>query len=223
MTLFLKVLMVFCLALLLVIVLATGGLAAAIYASVGSGKSISASGPRIMLDELQSCSVILVDLDRIEIGLPDQLALLPGATEELVIATVPEVNLKAGLLPREAVDFAILGSDTCILSSDTDSWSVAHSSLGQPWLNIDATTGFTVTAAGTIVRFNANSAAKSTLIIDVTDPGTQVKQITLDAEISYPNANSWALGFATASSVLLIFFVALVVVVIVKKTKRPQP
>jgi hypothetical protein len=220
--LFRKILVVISLSLLLVLALAAGGAATALYASFGSGKSVTAEGPAINQEELQSCSVVLIDLERIEIGLPDQLTLLPSPTEELVISTVPKVNLNGGLLPRETVDSAILGSDTCILSFESEAWLITHSALGQPWLGVGANTGFTQSATGTSISFDVNSAANSTLIIEFTDPEFQVEQITLDAQVSYSHANIWALGLAIGSSVFLILFVTLVVIVIVKKTKRPQ-
>ncbi len=219
---FRRILVVLVLALLLLLALGAGGLATALYAFFGSGKSVSAQGPQINLNELQSCSVVLIDLDRIDISRSDQLALLPDPNEELRISTVPEVNLNAGLLPREAVDSSILGSDTCILTFGSESWALTHSALGLPWLQVGENTGFTKSATGTAITFDVDSASNSTLIIEFTDPESKVEQIALNALVSYPNADSWVLGLAMAASALLILFVVLVVTVIVRSTKGSQ-
>jgi hypothetical protein len=46
--------------------------------------------------------------------------------------------------------------------------------------------------------------------------------LLLDAEVSYPDADSWALECAIAAGVLLALFVMLAVIMIVKGTHRPR-
>ena len=217
-----RLLVVFSLALILILALGLGGVAAGLYTYFGSGKAVTAQGPQIELDELASCSTVVIDLDRIEIRLPDQLALLPDPREELRISTQPRTAMNAGVLPREDVDAILLGSDTCIVSLDSQSWSITHSALGEPWLQVDEKAGFSNVASGETIAFDVRSVANSTLIIELENADPSIMKLSLDAEVSYPGADDWALGCAIAAGVLLALFVALVVIVIVRHAKRPR-
>jgi len=220
---FRRFLVICSLALLLLLAVGAGGVASALYVFFGSGKSITAQGPSINLGEGQSCLVVVIDLDRIDISGTDQLGLLPRPTEKLVISTVPTGDLFAGLLPRDVVDSTILGFDTCLASLESGSWVLTHSAPGQPWLDVGERTGFTTSSTGSTVAFDMDTATKSTMIIGLTDPKTNVAFITLDADLGYPNADSWALGAGIAAGLLLMVFVVLVVIVRVRNTQRSSP
>jgi len=219
---FRKFISVVALTLLLLLALGAGSLATAIYAIFGSGKALSAFGPTIDIGKSRVCSVVLIDLDRIDISRSHDLALLPKPQEKLRVTTLPEVNLIAALLPREAVDAAILGFDTCIAAFDSRSWTITHSALGQPRFDVGESTGLIVHGSGTTIKFDVEQASSSTLIISTADQGPQIEQITLDAELRYPQANTWALVFAISSGVLIALFIALTVIYKVKVTKRAQ-
>lgn len=208
------------LALLLLVAVSAVGVASALSVVFGSGKSITAEGPSISLGDAQSCSVVMIDLDRIDISGIDQLGLLPRPTKKLVMSTVPASNLFAGLLPRDVVDSTILGFDTCLASLESGSWLLTHTAAGQPWLDVGEVTGFTTSSTGSMVTFDIDSATESAVFIGLNDPKTNVAMITLDAELGYPNANSWALGVGIAAGLLLMLFVVLVVIVIVRNTQR---
>ena len=217
-----RVLVVFSLALILILALGLAGIAAGLYAYFGSGKAVTAQGPRIELAELASCATAVIDLDRIEVVLPDHLALLPGPKQELRISTQPQVTVSAVVLPREGVDAALLGFDSCLITLDSQTWSINRSAVGQPWLQVDKEAGFSDAISGESVAFDVGTVSNSTLIIGFGDPNPSIKKLLLDAEVSYPDADGWALGFAIAAGVLLALFVMFTVIVIVKGTHRPR-
>lgn len=217
-----RLLVVSTLAAMLILAVGLGGVAASLYTLFGSGKAVTAQGPHIELDELQYCSSVLIDLDRIEISLPDQLTRLPNPQKRLRIATKPETLLTAGVLEREDVGPVLLGSDTCIVSLDSQSWSLSHSALGQPWLQVVENSGFSNVASGTSIAFDVESVASSTLIIELTGADPAIVKVSLDAEVSYPDASNWALGCAISAGVFLALFVALTVIVIVRGTRKSR-
>jgi hypothetical protein len=217
-----RVLVVFSLALILILALGLCGIAAGLYAYFGSGKAVTAQGPRIELAELASCATAVIDLDRIEVVLPDQFALLPGPQQELRISTQPQVTVSAVVLPREGVDAALLGFDSCLITLDSQTWSINRSAVGQPWLQVDKEAGFSDAISGESVAFDVGTVSNSTLIIGFGDPNPSIKKLLLDAEVSYPDADGWALGCAIAAGVLLALFVMFTVIVIVKGTHRPR-
>ena len=217
-----RVLVVFSLALILILALGLAGIAAGLYAYFGSGKAVTAQGPRIELAELASCATAVIDLDRIEVVLPDQFALLPGPQQELRISTQPQVTVSAVVLPREGVDAALLGFDSCLITLDSQTWSINRSAVGQPWLQVDKEAGFSEAISGKSVAFDVGTVSNSTLIIGFGDPNPSIKKLLLDAEVSYPDADSWALGCVIAAGVLLALFVMFTVIVIVKGTHRPR-
>lgn len=219
---FRKIITILALALLLTAALLIGALAASVYSAFGSGKSIEAQGPVINAQELQSCDVVLIDLDRIEISRPSQLALLPNPREKLTVTLSPEVTFNAGLLPRESVDTTILGFDTCIATLESDVWILRHSALGQPWFPFDEDMGFVASGTGTFISFDVAQANEGTLIIETPNQDMPTQQIQLDAELSYPNANTWAFGLVIASGLLIVLFIVLVVVYIIHTNKRPR-
>ena len=144
-----QVLMVASLTLLLILAVALAGVAAGVNTYFGSDGAVTAQGPRIELDELASCTNIVVDLDRIEMALPQQLAILPGPEQKLRISTEPQVTISAVLLPREEVDAVLLGFNTCLMNLDSQNWSITRSAVGQPWLQVDQVAGRTdITAHG---------------------------------------------------------------------------
>ena len=217
-----RVLVVFSLALILILALGLGGIAAGLYTYFGSGKAVTAQGPRIELGELASCATAVIDLDRIEVVLPEQLALLPGPQQELRISTQPQVTINAVVLPREDVDAALLGFDSCLITLDSQTWSINRSAVGQPWLQVDKESGFSDATSGESVAFDVGAVANSTLIIGFGNPDPSITKLLLDAEVSYPDADSWALECAIAAGVLLALFVMLAVIMIVKGTHRPR-
>jgi len=219
---FRKIITVFALALLLVVALVAGGLAASLFITFGSGKAMSVKGPLINAAQLQSCEVVLIDLERIDIRRPSQLALLPNPFEQISVSLSPEVEFTAGLLPRESVDSTILGFDTCIATLENESWTVMHSALGEPWFEFGDRKGFISTGTGTVISFDVAQASNSTLIISIPVEDRQIQQITLNAELSFPYANAWIIGLAFACGTLLILFIVLVVLYIVKSRKGPQ-
>jgi hypothetical protein len=219
---FRKILTVFALALLLVVALAAGGLATSLFTAFGSGKAMSVKGPLINAKELPFCDVVLIDLERIDISRASQLALLPNPLERITINLAPEVEFNAGLLPRESVDPMILGFDTCIATLESNSWTVMHSALGEPWFTFGERIGFEASCTGTSISFDVAQASNSTLIISISDQDPPIQQITLDGEISFPNANAWIIGLAIISGTLIMLFVVLVVIYIVKSRKGTQ-
>lgn len=217
-----KILTVFTLALVLIVALVAGGLAISLFAAFGSGKAISVQGPLIVTEELQSCEVVLIDLERIDISRPSQLGLLPNPLERITINLSPEVEFTAGLLPRESVDSIILGFDTCIASLESNSWTVMHSALGQPWFKFGERIGFEASGTGTSISFDVAQASNTTLIISISDQDPPIQQITLNGELSFPNASAWIIGLAIISGTLVMLFVVLVVVYIVKSRRGIQ-
>lgn len=217
-----KIITIFGLVLLLAVALVTAALATSVYANFGSGKSLGAKGPVIDNEELQSCHVVLIDLDRIEISRPSQLALLPNPLEKITITLSPVVTFNAGLLPRDSVDISILGFDTCIATIESNSWKVRHSALGQPWLPFGETIDFMVSETGTSISFEVAQVSNGTLIIATTDQQLPIQQIELNAELSYPNANTWAIGLVVAAGFLVVLFIALVVVFIIHSHRKPS-
>jgi hypothetical protein len=226
---FRKILVVGALSLLLVLALGIGGAGAALYYTFGSGKSVVAQGPQISTGSADPCSVILIDLDQVNINLPEQWTLLPNPREIIRISTVPKTDLEAGLLTRESVDTVILGLDTCVISQDARSsegsltWTLTHSALGQPWFDVmsGAATGvFIEKTQGQEIDFDASKVANSTLIVGALSESTAIEEIIIDAQVSYPDANTWILGLAIVAGLLLIFFVGFVVLVIVRGTRK---
>jgi hypothetical protein len=217
-----RVLVVFCLSLILTLALGLGGIAAGLYTYFGSGKAVAAQGPRIELAELSSCANAVIDLDRIEVALPDQLALLPRPQQELRISTQPQVTVSAVVLPREDVDAVLLGSDSCLITLDSQTWSINRSAVGQPWLQVDKEAGFSEAISGESVAFDVGTVTNSTLIIGFGDPDPSITKLLLDAEVSYPDAGGWVLGCGIAAGVLLALFVMFTVIVIVKDAHRPR-
>ena len=211
-----RVLVGFSLALILILALGLAGIAAGLYAYFGSGKAVTAQGPRIELAELASCATAVIDLDRIEVVLPDQFALLPGPQQELRISTQPQVTVSAVVLPREGVDAALLGFDSCLITLDSQTWSINRSAVGQPWLQVDKEAGFSDAISGESVAFDVGSVFNSTLIIEFEKPDASISMLLLDAEVRYPDAEKWALGCIIASGLLLVLFVILVVMVIMR-------
>lgn len=219
---FRKIFTVFTLALLLVAGLVAGGLAISLIATFGSGKAISVDGPSINVintEQLQACEVVLIDLDRIDISRPSQLALLPNLLERITVNLSPEVEFKAGLLARESVDSTILGFDTCIASLESSSWIVTHSALGEPWFEFGDRMEFVASGAGTSISFDVAQASNSTLIISIIDQDQPIQQIALSGDLSFPNVNEWIIGLIIISGALIVLFIVLVVIYIVKSKK----
>ncbi len=204
---------------LLISALLAGVIAVFVYATFGSDRSLVASGPRINSSELQSCSAVLIDVERIEISGPNNLLLLPNAREEIEITLSPEVEFNAGLMPRESVDAAILGHDTCIVAFESNSWAVMHSALGEPWLTLGESEGFTVSGTGTSISFDLAQSSESSLIIATSDESVPIQQIQLNAEISYSQGNVWAVGLLITAAVLVWLFIVLTVLFIVHSRK----
>jgi hypothetical protein len=219
---FRKIVTVLALALLLIAALVAGGLAASLFTTFGSGKAITVEGPLINAEELQSCEVVLIDLERIDIGGSGQLALLPNPLERIAINLSPEVEFSAGLLLRESVDSAILGFDTCIATLESNSWIVTHSALGAPWFEFGERAGFMASGTGASISFDVAQATNSTLIISITDRDQPIQQIALSGYLSFPNANAWIIGLVIISGALIVLFIALVVIYIVKTGKGVQ-
>jgi len=211
--------MVASLTLLLILAVALAGVAAGVNTYFGSDGAVTAQGPRIELDELASCTNIVVDLDRIEMALPQQLAILPGPEQKLRISTEPQVTISAVLLPREEVDAVLLGFNTCLMNLDSQNWSITRSAVGQPWLQVDQVAGRTDITSGESVAFDIESVFNSTLIIEFEKPVPSISTLLLDAEVRYPGAQSWALWCTIVASLALVLSVILVVTVIVKIDK----
>jgi hypothetical protein len=210
------------LALLLAAGLVAGGLATSLFMVFGSDKGLIVEGPVINSEELQSCSVVVIDLERIDIASPTQLALLPNPLERLTVDISPEAQFSAGLFSRESADSAILGFDTCIATLESNSWVVKHSALGEPWFRIGDRIGFVAGQSGTPISFNATQASNSTLIISVTEQDQVITEVVLKADLSFPNANVWITGLAIISGALVALFIVLVVLFIVKSRRGPQ-
>lgn len=225
---FRKTLTVLMLFLLLVAGLIAGGLAISLFIAFGSDKALWVEGPVINTKELQSCQVVLIDLERIDVSTPDLLTLLPNPLERINVTLLPESQFNAGLLNRESVDSQILGSDTCIAALEpgadtaleTGTWTVTHSAIGLPWLEFGDMVKFIVNSTGTSISFNVAQASNSTLVIAVVDEETPIQQIALNAELSYSNAHMWIIASATVSGALLILFVVIVVMLMVKSSNR---
>ena len=211
-----KVLVVSSLTLILILAVVLAGVAAGLYTYFKSDKAVTAQGPRIELDELAFCTTAVIDLDRIEIALPNYLALLPGPKQELRISTQPRAAMNAVLLPREEVDAILLGSNSCLISLDTQTWSITRSAVGQPWLQIDQGAGLSDVTSGESVAFDVGSVFNSTLIIEFEKPDASISILLLDAEVRYPDAEKWALGCIIAAGLLLVLIVILVVNVIMR-------
>ena len=162
--------MVASLTLLLILAVALAGVAAGVNTYFGSDGAVTAQGPRIELDELAFCTTAVIDLDRIDIALPFQLALLPGPKQKLRISTQPQATMNAVLLPREEVDAVLLGSNTCLITLDTQTWSVTRSAVGQPWFQIKQGPGLSDVTSGESVAFDVGSVFNSTLIIEFEKP-----------------------------------------------------
>ena len=219
---FRKIFTVFVLALLLVAGLVAGGLAISLLATFGSGKAMSVDGPSINsinTEELKSCEVVLIDLERIDISRPSQLALLPNPLERITVNLAPEVEFNVGLMTRESVDSSILGFDTCIASLESSSWIVTHSALGEPWFEFGDRMEFVASGAGTSISFDVAQASNSTLIISITDQDQPIQRITLSGDLSFPNVNEWIIGLIIISGALIVLFIVLVVIYIVKSRK----
>ena len=217
-----KVLVVTSLTLLLILAVALAGLAAGLYTYFGSDQAVTAQGPRIELDELASCTTSVIDLDRIEMALPQQLAILPGPEQKLRISTEPQGTISAVLLPREEVDAVLLGFNTCLLNLDFQSWSITRSAVGQPWLQVDQVAGRSDITSGESVAFDVESVFNSTLIIEFEKPDPSITTLLLDAEVRYPDAQSWALWCTIVASLALVLSVILVVIVIVRNKQGSQ-
>ncbi len=214
-----KILAIFSLALLLVSALVAGILAISLFTAFGSGKALSVDGPVISAEELQFCEVVLIDLDRIEISRPSQLALLPNLRERITIDLSPEEEFNAGLLARDSVDSTILGRDTCIASLESNTWIVTHSALGEPWFEFGEPVGFVATGSGTSISFDVAQASNSSLIISNTDQGQPIQQIELSGDLSFPTENAWIIGLMAISGTLIVVFIVSVVIYIVKNRK----
>lgn len=219
---FRKIIAIFALALLLLSGLLAGALAISFYAKFGAGKSIAAEGPVIDARELETCAAVLIDLERIDISWPGQLSVLPSPREEIEITLFPETSFTAGLFPRASADEVILGFDTCIATLKGNAWSVMHSAVGQPSFPLRESEAYIVSGTGTSVSFDVTQASNSTLIIANTDQNSIIQQINLDATLSFPNANTWALGFSIAAGVAFVLFIALTVVYIVHMNRMPR-
>jgi hypothetical protein len=217
-----KIMTVFALVLLLVLGLLAGALGVSVYANLGSNKSITANGPVIDAKELDACAVVLIDFERLVVSRPSLLSILPNPLEEIRITVFPETIFTAGLLPRENTDSAILGFDTCIATLEENSWTVIHSALGQPWFPVADNNALIASGTGTSISFDVAQVSSSTLIIANTNQDIQIQQIRLDAELSFPNANVWAVGLAIAAGVLVVLFIALTVAYIVHTRRRPR-
>ncbi|MCH9841133.1 MAG: hypothetical protein K0U56_08725 [Actinomycetia bacterium] len=221
-----KILVVGALSLLLVLALGIGGAGAALFFTFGSGKSVVAQGPQISTVSADPCSVILIDLEQVYVNLPEQLTLLPNPREIIRISTVPETDLVAGLLDRESVDTVILGFDTCVISQDSEGslpWTLTHSALGQPWFDVSsgaATGAFIEQIQGQEVDFSTSQVSHSTLIVGALSESTSIEEIIIDAQVSYPDANTWTLGLAIMAGLLIILFIGLVVLVVVRGTRK---
>jgi hypothetical protein len=205
--------------LVLISALLAGVIAVFVYAIFGSDRALVASGPTIKSSELQSCSAVLIDVERINISDPNNLTLLPSIREEIKISLSPEVEFNAGLMPRESVDAAILGYDTCIATFESNSWSVMHSALGEPWLTLGEIEGFTASGTGTSISFDVAQSTESSLMIATSDPSLPFQQIQLSAEISHSQANVWAVGLLIVAAALVWLFIVLTVVFIVHTRK----
>ena len=214
-----KIVTILALSLVLISALMAGVFAVFVFATFGSGRSLVALGPTIKGSDLQSCGSVLIDLERIEISGHSPLALLPNAREKIRITLDPKVEFNAGLLPRETVDAAILGYDICIATFESNSWSVMHSALGQPWFTFGEVEGLMASGTGTSIAFNAVQASDSTLIIAFSDPKLPIQQIQLDAEISQSQANLWAVALLLAAAALIWLFIVLTVVFIIHTRK----
>jgi hypothetical protein len=217
-----KVLVVTSVTLILILAVALAGVAAGLNTYFGSDKAVTAQGPRIELDELAFCTTAVIDLDRIDIALPNQLALLPGPKQKLRISTQPQATMNAVLLPREEVDAVLLGSNTCLITLDTQTWSVTRSAVGQPWLQIKQGPVLSDVTSGESVAFDVGSVFNSTLIIEFEKPDPSISTLLLDAEVRYPDAQSWALGCMIAAGLLLALCVILVVAATVRNRRRSR-
>lgn len=221
MRIFRKIITVVALSVLLIVALTAGGLATTLYTTFGSGRSIVAEGPAITADALDSCQVVLIDVEKIEVSRPVQLGILPGPQEKISITVSPQMTFNALILPRASVDSAILGFDTCVASLESGVWTVSHSALGQPWYEIGMDPERVQTTA-TSISFDVADLLNSTLVISLQDQEAAVKEIVVNGDLSVPNANSWAAGLAIVSGVLLALFIFLVVFYISRGVKRPQ-
>lgn len=218
---FRKIVTILALTVLLLSGLLTGALAISLYANFGSGKSITAEGPVIDVNKLENCSVVLMDLERIDSSWPDYLSHLPSAREEIEITLSPESTFTAGLFPRKSVDEVILGFDTCIATLKGSSWSLIHSAAGRPIFPLRESEALIVSGTGTSVSFDVRQAVNSTLVIAHPDQDSVIQQIALDAKLRFPNANMWALGLFITSGVVVVLFIAFTVVYIVHMNRRP--
>ncbi len=216
---FRRIIAILALSLVLISALLAGVIAVFVYAIFGSDRALVASGPTIKSSELQSCSAVLIDVERINISDPNNLTLLPSIREEIKISLSPEVEFNAGLMPRESVDAAILGYDTCIATFESNSWSVMHSALGEPWLTLGEIEGFTASGTGTSISFDVAQSTESSLMIATSDPSLPFQQIQLSAEISHSQANVWAVGLLIVAAALVWLFIVLTVVFIVHTRK----
>ncbi len=220
---FRKIVTILALSLVLISALLAVVCAVFVFATFGSGRSLVALGPTIKGSELQSCGSVLIDLERIEISGRSPLALLPNARKEVRITLDPEVEFNAGLLPRETVDAAILGYDICIATFESNSWSVMHSALGQPWFTFGEVEGLMASETGTSIAFDAVQASNSSLVIAFPDQKLPIQQIQLDAEISQSQANLWAVVLLVTAAALIWLFIVLTVVFIIHTRKGLRP
>jgi len=83
-----------------------------------------------------------------------------------------------------------------------------------------ATGVFIEKTQGQEIDFDASKVANSTLIVGALSESTAIEEIIIDAQVRYPDANTWILGLAIVAGLLLIFFVGFVVLVIVRGTRK---
>jgi hypothetical protein len=216
---FRKIVAILALTLLLISAVLAGVTAVFVYATFGSDRSLVASGPTINSSELQSCSAVLIDVERIEISGLNNLTQLPNARAEFNITLLPEVEFTAGLMPRESVDAAILGYDVCIVTFESNSWVVMHSALGGPGLTLGEIEGFTASGTGTSISFGVAQSSESSLIIAISDENVPIQQIQLNAEISLSQGNVWAVGLLITAAVLVWLFIVLTILFIIHSRK----
>ena len=217
---FRKIVVILALALLLISALLAGVIAVFVYAAFGSDRSLVAFGPTIDASELQSCAAVLIDLERIEVSGTKDLALRLTAQEDIRITLSPEVEFNAGRMPRESVDATILGFDTCIVTFESNSWSVIHSAPGEPWLTLGEIEGFTASGTGKSISLDMAQASGSSLIIATADQNLPIQQIQLSAEISHSQGTVWAVGLLIAAAALVWLFIVLTVVYIIRTNRR---
>lgn len=194
-----------------------GTVALLVFVGFGTGKSIEAPGFVVPSEQLSSCSSLVVDVEEIALrDVPEAIKWI-GADEFLTIASANGMTLNAVLSSQDAIDKALLGRTSCILSLEPG-LEVTRVSSGDVPLLIQAIEPINFSGSGAIIEIPLQSVQGSSLVIE--GEFDSQSDLRVNGMIYFAQSQDVLLFAGLVSISFLLTFVALIIFGVVRRSRR---